>query len=666
MVNRKWDDQLDVNSVAYKFACSENKISRSLAGPGTGKTFSLMRKIAYLLEVKHIQPEKILIITFTRAASGDITKELSKLEIEGANRIQARTLHSFCLRILMNREVISSIDRFPRPMLPHEIKVMLNDINENIYFGNLKHRLKFLHDYESAWARLQFDEPGYTQSEEDRNFQDQLVKWMKFHKSMTIGEVVPFTLDLLRFNPELPVGEEFSHVLVDEYQDLNKAEQVIIDKIAENAKFTVVGDDNQSIYKFKNARPEGIRIFHESHNPCTDFIMDECRRCPKKIVKFANSLIINDPKYKDNDIQVLIPHEPNGLGEIGVIQWRSIDDEVNGISDIVDTYLKNYKDILKLEDILILDPSRRIAYQINEKLNELGINSQLVSKSVDLVLGDPIAKEIFEFLYFVSNRNDLVSFRYLLHKKNNWYQKKYVEILRYAEDASISTIEVFKGVVSGEIKIERINSNTAIVKKFIEIMHDVEEFQGISDITELERFLLDKFGLESSEFFVKIIKICDDFNFEENKVSSYSLQISNYIVNELINLISSDEDLIEEGKIRVMTCHSAKGLDGKLVIICSCVDGLLPRTNDAQDIDEQRRLFYVALTRCKYTKKGFPGMLIISSFVNITEGRKKRLGIDVPYKGVRISNFLREINQEYLPRVISGTKYLNYLRKSIE
>ena len=225
---KKWRENLDKNSEAYKFATSSNKVCRSLAGPGTGKTFSLMKKIGYLLEERSIDPQKILIITFTNAAAKDIKKELNSLDITGAKKIHAGTLHSFCLGLLMRDDVLSMIERYPRPMLKLEINSFLSDINYDKKFGNKKETERLLIDYESAWARLQFDDPGFAQTENDELFINELTWWMKYHNAMTLGEIIPFSLKFLMQNPQHPIFDKFSYILVDEYQDLNKAEQVVI------------------------------------------------------------------------------------------------------------------------------------------------------------------------------------------------------------------------------------------------------------------------------------------------------------------------------------------------------------------------------------------------------------------------------------------------------
>ncbi len=249
-----WSQNIDPSSNTQSFIISETKNTRSLAGPGTGKTFSLIRKIAYLLEEKKVDPTKILIITFTRAGASDIKKELLKLDLRGIDRIRACTLHSFCMGILNHHSVLDLIDRFPRPLLEYEKKPVFYDINRDRRFSSQTQKRcgDLLKDYESAWARFQTDEPGFIQTEEDREFRSRLVNWLKIHNAMTIGEIIPFTLEFIRNNPMHKSYQNFDYVLVDEYQDLNKAEQSIIDSISGKALLTIVGDDNQS-YKFKNA-----------------------------------------------------------------------------------------------------------------------------------------------------------------------------------------------------------------------------------------------------------------------------------------------------------------------------------------------------------------------------------------------------------------------------
>jgi len=659
-----WRENLDPGSPAYAFAIDESATCRSLAGPGTGKTFGLMRKIAYLLEHKGIDPEKILIITFTRAGAADIKKELTALEIDGVDRIHSSTLHSFCMGVLMQREVIDANNRHPRPLLKYETKPLLYDVNVDRRFGNksIKTCGDLLTDYESAWARLQVDEPGFSQTNDDVEFQNRLDQWMEFHQAMTIGEIIPFVLQFMRANPTHPSFHKFDYVLVDEYQDLNKAEQVVIDEIARNSNLVVVGDDNQSIYGFKNAHPEGIREFSSTHNPCAEILMRECRRCPTSVVSVADSLIRNDTKYQDSDEPVLTPYASNGEGELDVIQWATFEEEALGIAQIVKKILDVNVGVLEPQDVLVLNPSKEIVRTISDTLNKLGIPSQVVASNEKVILNCDKAKRVHALLAYLSNRDDRVSFRYLIQRNNDFHSSQYQTIMQAAQETGRSPAEVIRDIVEEEIEVEGIRKSSAIVKRYLEIQEIIQGWETIDDLENFIAELVKLGGEDSQELIKRILLILGEFQPEDNGVG-ITIQFARSIVNNILDLATT-ADSIDEEKARIMTYHSAKGLSGKLVIVSGCVDGLIPRLPEGvtkADIDEQRRLFYVAITRCKYIEDGFQGKLILSSFQEMQHGVKLHLKINVPYRGVQASRFITEIDARILPQTQPGREYLKQI-----
>ncbi|GAG35827.1 unnamed protein product, partial [marine sediment metagenome] len=157
-------------------------------------------------------------------------------------------------------------------------------------------RDKRLRAFESAWAILQSDEPGWTQDPVDSDFQDELLSWLQFHKAMLIGELVPEALLYLRNNPACEERSAFDHVIVDEYQDLNKAEQVLVDLLAKDRNLVVAGDDDQSVYSFKFAHPEGIIEFPQNHPGTYTEPLAESVRCPTKVIEVANCLISHNSR----------------------------------------------------------------------------------------------------------------------------------------------------------------------------------------------------------------------------------------------------------------------------------------------------------------------------------------------------------------------------------
>ena len=205
------------------------------------------------------------------------------------------------------------------------------------------------------------------------------------------------------------------------------------------------------------------------------------------------------------------------------------------------------------------------------------------------------------------------------------------------------------------------------MKRYTELLTKINEWKKLVTIDTF----LDAVSKLCGENAVTLRKRIEDLssNFEFQEVGEeFAVQFARYLAIHLLNVISFNEETIEEGKVRVMTCHSAKGLSGKLVILASCVDGLLPRVTDDEDqqhLDEQRRLFYVALTRCKYTMGGFPGRLIISSFVGIQNGQKLSLGIKTKKPGVNASRFImEEISTKILSEAQLGIGYLDSIKNN--
>jgi superfamily I DNA/RNA helicase len=133
--------------------------------------------------------------------------------------------------------------------------------------------------------------PGWPHDPVDRQFQAALTSWLRFHRAILIGELVPEALRFLRNNPAADARQAFDHVIVDEYQDLNRAEQDLIDLLAGQGSTAIVGDVDQSIYRFRHANPEGIEVFQQQHPTTHDETLDECRRCPTRVVSIADHLI---------------------------------------------------------------------------------------------------------------------------------------------------------------------------------------------------------------------------------------------------------------------------------------------------------------------------------------------------------------------------------------
>ncbi len=297
-----WNDGLQ--GQALQIAATPNSPLCVVAGPGTGKTFAMMRRLTRLLEIDHLDPQRILACTFTRTAAEDITRAIARLGVNGAEDIRTQTVHGLCFSMLSAQDVLEATARVPRPLLRFEERFLLQDLCK-AGLGGVRDCGKKLLAFSAAWARLQHEQPGWPDNAADQAYQAALLAWLQFHEAMLIGELIPEGIKYLRNNPHSPYRSMFDHLLVDEYQDLNRAEQHLVDLLA-NGNLVVVGDEDQSIYSFKHAHPEGIVEFPGTHPNTEEAGLDQCRRCPHRIVAMANALISHNASRSNRQLQPMV------------------------------------------------------------------------------------------------------------------------------------------------------------------------------------------------------------------------------------------------------------------------------------------------------------------------------------------------------------------------
>ncbi len=231
---------------------------------------------------------------------------------------------------------------------------------------------------------------------------------------MLIGEVVPKALDFIMQNPAHPDIPRFDYVLVDEYQDLNRADQALIDAIAGNCAVTVVGDEDQSIYSFRYAHPEGIVEYPQTHANTHDELLNECRRCPRRVVQIANALITHNQRLAPKNLN---PYQQNGEGEVYIVQHDSVHDEIQALAAYIDWYLGNHPN-LPAGEVLVLVNRRKLGNAIRDVLNARAQqnNRQWTAQSFyfEDALSTAIAAEGFSLLTMLVDAEDRPALRYWL------------------------------------------------------------------------------------------------------------------------------------------------------------------------------------------------------------------------------------------------------------
>jgi superfamily I DNA/RNA helicase len=189
---------------------------------------------------------------------------------------------------------------------------------------------------------------------------------------MLIGEIIPLTLTYARANPGLSVLPALAHVLVDEYQDLNKADQALVRTLAGTGSLLVIGDDNQSIYSFRHANPEGVRTFPTEVAGTVPYSITECRRCPPNIVALSNALIAHD--LNTSRPSPLVPDATKAPAAVNIVQFATLADEVTTIAEYVDKWLSGNPSTPPGK-VLVLAPRRFVGNAIRDALISRGRNA---------------------------------------------------------------------------------------------------------------------------------------------------------------------------------------------------------------------------------------------------------------------------------------------------
>lgn len=640
-----WSDGLDPATRTYLIAASVNARIRVVAGPGTGKSFAMKRRVARLLE-NDVAPDAILPVTFTRVAAEDLHRELVGMGVPGCDELEGVTLHSLALRMLMRNHVLGATGRVPRPLNGFELEPLICDLMDA--HGGKRTVNKLRMAYEAAWARLQHQQPGYAPSAADAAFQVDLLAWLRFHEAMLIGEVIPLLHQYLYSNPAAAERSEYAHILVDEYQDLNRAEQGLIELLSDEADVCIVGDDDQSIYSFKHAHPDGIREWLNSNAGADDLDLDECRRCPTRVVEMANSLISHNIQRPVP--RPLNPIAANGAGDVRIIQYRTIAQEVTGVAGIVSQMIANGTPV---GDILVLTQSRAFGTPLYEALLAREVPTKSYYAESELSHDD--AQRAFALLKLFVNREDRVALRWLVGVNGyNWHAAGYRRVRAYCEHNGISPWAAMTQLETGALNLPHTDGIVASFREIVEVLNELEDLPNLRAVVD-QLFPDEKDSTRDVRGLA--IAILDTMDADDR----------DEFVRELSTAISQPEIPTEIEDVRIMSLHKSKGLSAPVTIIAGCVQGLLPRpavdgstpAERVQHLEEQRRLFYVGITRVKAApQEGKPGTLILTYSQQMPMRDARSVGITPAQEQygqaiLHASQFIRELGPS-APRPIAG------------
>lgn len=489
---------------------------------------------------------------------------------------------------------------------------MLDDLSIAGAFGPKRECTKRIRAFEAAWARLQSEAPGWPTDAVDRAFHDALIDWLRFHEAMLIGELVPETLKYLRSNPGCEELKAFDHVIVDEYQDLNRAEQDLIELLASNGSIAIVGDVDQSIYHFRHANPEGIENYNVRNANTHDEVLSECRRCPTSVVSIADHLIKNN--HPGQNAPRLQPLAGNAAGEIHIVQWDSVEEEAKGLASFIDDKIKKGA---QPGEVLVLTPRRLLGYAVRDELEAR--NVPVHSFYHEEALEDSEAQVAYCKLCLLVEPNDRTALRWWLGDKSPSRRRNAYKLLRDTCEASgKSPKETLDDCVAGKIVVKGIND---LLARYTLLTAEMKRLQTLT-VTQL-----------IDELFPSNVEGCGVLR-EVALAEAGSIRDARELLDCIRSSITQPVMPEKVDYVRVMSLHKSKGLTSKIAIVSGCSHGLIPFLDSdhtpieaRENLREQRRLFYVAITRCTET-------LVISSVASMKRNFAWKIGARVAGFGI--------------------------------
>ncbi|MDO8531600.1 MAG: ATP-dependent helicase [Dehalococcoidia bacterium] len=617
---------------------------RVMAGPGTGKTFAVMHRVARLLETG-TSPSSILAVSFTRTAANDLISQLNSLGSPGAQNVTASTLHSLAFKLLRENAVFQATHRVARPLTSFESDCLVTDLAPN--FGGKDAVKALVKAFGACWATLQHHQLGWPRDPIQQNFQRELLRWLTYHQAILIDELVPLALDYIRQNPASPHTPQYGHVLVDEYQDLNRADQEFVDAVARNGALTVIGDEDQSIYTMlRHAQPEGITQFHTSHSNTHDVPLHDCRRCPHQVVHMANALILHNHPQRPSTIR---PMPGNSNGIVYIVQHNTVQQEIITSAAFVHWFLGNHPDV-KPGQILVLSTRRIIGELIRDELVRLGHASQ--SFFAENYFEKPTAAEGYCLLTMLVRSDDRPALRaWLGIGSSNLRAPAYQRIWSDTDAAGVSPRQLLDGILSGSAQAPPYTDG--LVQRYHALVTRLSALTGAMG-TPLVDLLWPPGNPECADIRAVALSVAANSPSPEGMLEELTTAITQP------ELPSAQDDII-----RVMSLHKSKGLTAKCVLVTGCIAGALPTIKaglstqeQIASLQEQRRLFYVAVTRTTDT-------LVLSGAALAPWGDAKRMGITVARSVgsdavLQASQFMSEFGT-HGPTPVSGNQWRSAL-----
>jgi len=580
-----------------------------LAGAGSGKTRVLTTRVAYLIEEKGVNPWNIMAITFTNKAAGEMKERVEELVGFGADSIWVTTFHSTCVRILKrygdhlgytNSFTIYDTDD-QKTVMKEILKKLMVDTKtfKERYFlsaiSNAKNELMSPAAYQKAIG-------GDFNKSRIAKVYEEYQNTLKRSNAMDFDDLIMQTVELFKQNPEilLQYQERFRYIMVDEYQDTNTAQFALISHLAAKYRnICVVGDDDQSIYKFRGANIRNILDFEKVYPDAAVIKLEQNYRSTQNVLDAANAVISNNQSRKEKALWT-------DKGEGNKIHFRQFENAFEEAEYIADDIAKKQKEkVVRYSDCAVLFRTNAQTRLVEEKFIIKGIPYDVVGGTNFYARRE--IKDLLAYLKTIENGRDDVAVRRIINVPKRGIGLTTVErVGEYADERNISFYDAIREtdqIVGLGKASAKIASFTTMIQAFRSKMEFYSLSELLKDVIETTSYIIELEASSEEDKQARIENIGELVNkmvsFEESNPEG---KLGDFL-DEVALVADIDHVVSDSGQVLLMTLHSAKGLEFPHVYIAGLEDGIFPSymSIDADDpeaeIEEERRLAYVGITR---------------------------------------------------------------------
>ncbi len=568
-----------------------------LAGAGSGKTTTIVSRLAYLIEVVGIPASNTLTLTFTNKAAKEM-KERSLLMIENvAYPPLLCTFHKFGLLFLkFNIHLLNRANNFV-VIDTDDKKRIIKKINSELPTPLIASEIS---RYKNS---LMSPDDAYKQAElfsykQIAEVFEEYEKYLLENNLVDFDDLIALTYKLLDENPELAqaTSQKYQYIMIDEYQDTNELQLKLLQKLCTaHNNLCVVGDDDQSIYGWRGANIRNIMEFDQDFLGTNVFKLEENYRSRAPILKVANALIEHNRSRLGKN---LIATRGNG-DEVATLNSNDENEEARKIAMKIQKLLDSG---VRAKEIAILYRVNVLSRSIEEGLNRSGINYKLVG---GLRFYDRAEiKDLISYIRVITNHHDDFSLKRIVNKPKRGLGKASLDKIELAaHERGTSIYEYIKNATIEELEGLVRKKNSATLKEFVKNIEDIakvvkESTYEFIDLLE-ETFSLKDIYKNMQDGEERILNMDEFYGLFRDFVKKSPQSSLDEFLNELT--LQSEQDQVEGESIYMMSIHASKGLEFEHVFVIGMEEGFLPLVGDGSDLEEERRLGYVAFTRAKET-----------------------------------------------------------------